>query len=178
MKQRKGTSRKKEVIMNEKIRSKEVRLIDEQGEQGGIVLTADALKRAIDADLDLVLISPNSDVPVAKIIDYGKYSYELQKKQKENKSNQKQILLKEVRVSPTIDIGDYNTKMAQARKFLAKGHKVQFSLRFKGRMITHSEFGRKTMNRILEDLKDEVVVEQYPKMDGRKMFLIVSPVKK
>ena len=178
MKNRRGNSRKKETIMNEKIRNKEVRLIDENGEQAGVVETSVALRRAEDLDLDLVLISANGDVPVAKIIDYGKYAYEQQKKLKENKANQKQVSVKEVRVSPTIDIGDYNTKLAQARKFLEKGHKVQFSLRFKGRMITHSEFGRNTMNRILEDLKEEVVVDQYPKMDGRKMFLVVSPIKK
>ena len=178
MKQKRGNSRKKETIMNEKIRNKEVRLIDENGEQAGVVATAEALKRAESLDLDLVLISAAADIPVAKIIDYGKYAYEQQKKLKENKANQKQVSVKEVRVSPTIDIGDYNTKLAQARKFLAKGHKVQFSLRFKGRMITHSELGRNTMNRILEDLKDEVIVDQFPKMDGRKMFLVVSPVKK
>ena len=181
MKQKRNNNqnaRKNMAIMNEKIRAKEVRLIDENGEQAGIVSTPEALKMAEAVDLDLVLISPNAEVPVAKIIDYGKFVYEQQKKVKENKANQKTVSMKEVRVSPTIDIGDYNTKMAQARKFLDKGFKVQFSLRFKGRMITHSEFGRKTMNRILEDLKDEVTVDQYPKMDGRKMFLVVSPIKK
>lgn len=181
MKQRRNNNnnnRKNTAIMNEQIRAKEVRLIDENGEQAGIVSTVEALKKAELAELDLVLISPNAEVPVAKIIDYGKYVYEQQKKLKENKASQKQVSMKEVRVSPTIDIGDYNTKMAQARKFLEKGYKVQFSLRFKGRMITHSEFGRNTMNRIMEDLKDEVVVDQMPKMDGRKMFLVVSPIKK
>ncbi len=181
MKQRRNNNnnnRKNTAIMNEQIRAKEVRLIDENGEQAGIVNTSDALKRAELAELDLVLISPNAEIPVAKIIDYGKFIYEQQKKLKENKASQKQVSMKEVRVSPTIDIGDYNTKIAQARKFLEKGYKVQFSLRFKGRMITHSEFGRKTMNRIMEDLKDEVVVDQMPKMDGRKMFLVVSPIKK
>lgn len=168
-------NQKQQVQMNEKIRAKEVRLIGADGEQVGVISTREALRMAEEKDLDLVIISANGDVPVAKIIDYGKFRYEQQKKQKENKSNQKTVDVKEVRVSPTIDIGDYTTKLAQARKFLSKGHKVQFALRFKGRMITHSEFGYKTLERIMEDLGDEVIVEQKPKLDGRRMFLVVSP---
>lgn len=181
MKQKKSFNsrpKKDEPIMNEKIRAREVRLIDENGEQVGVVNTQEALKRAESVDLDLVLISPNAEIPVAKIINYGKFRYEQQKKQKENKANQVHNTLKEVRVSPTIDKHDFEVKMKQARKFLSKGDKVQFSLRFKGRMITHAEIGRAVMERILEELKDEVTVDQYPKMDGRRMFLVVSPVKK
>ncbi len=181
MRQKRGNYNQKrntnDSIINENIRAKEVRLIDAEGNQAGIVSTRDALKMAEEADLDLVLVSPNAEVPVAKIIDYGKAKFEQQKKAKENKQKQKHAQLKEVRVSPQIGEHDYGVKLKQARKFLANGDKVQFSLRFKGRMITHSELGREIMNRVLEDLKDEVNVDQYPKMDGRKMFLVVSPAK-
>ena len=179
MKQRRNPkNQKKESIINEYIRAREVRLILANGDQFGVVETKKALVMAQEAELDLVLISPNAQIPVAKIIDYGKYRYEQQKKDKENKANQKKTTLKEVRLSPTIDKHDYETKLANAKKFLAHGDKVQFSLRFKGRMITHSEFGREVLNRVIADLKDEVVVDQYPKMDGRRMFLVVSPINK
>lgn len=171
-------NQKRDSILNEAIRAREVRLIDENGDQAGVVNTRKALEMAKDAGLDLVLVSPNADVPVAKIIDYGKFKYEQQKRAKEQKAKQTKVTLKEVRVSPTIDKGDYTTKLNQARKFLAKGDKVQFSLRFKGRMITHKEIGRQVLERVMEDLKDEVVIDQRPKMDGRKMFLVVSPIKK
>lgn len=171
-------NQKRDSILNEAIRAREVRLIDENGDQAGVVNTRKALEMAKEAGLDLVLVSPNADVPVAKIIDYGKFKYEQQKRAKEQKAKQTKVTLKEVRVSPTIDKGDYTTKLNQARKFLAKGDKVQFSLRFKGRMITHKEIGRQVLERVMEDLKDEVVIDQRPKMDGRKMFLVVSPIKK
>lgn len=170
--------KKDETIMNEKIRARQVRLVDENGEQVGVVDTSDALRRAEEVDLDLVLVSANAEIPVAKIINYGKHRYEMQKKQKENKANQNHSTLKEVRVSPTIDQHDFEVKLKQARKFLSKGDKVQFSLRFKGRMITHAEIGRSVMQRVMEELKEEVTIDQYPKMDGRKMFLVVSPIKK
>ncbi len=171
-------NQRRDSILNGAIRAREVRLIDENGEQQGVINTRQALQMAETAGLDLVLVSPNADIPVAKIIDYGKYKYEQQKRAKEAKAKQTKITLKEVRVSPTIGSGDYETKLKQARKFLSKGDKVQFSLRFKGRMITHKEIGRQVLERILEDLKDEVTVDQRPKMDGRKMFLVVSPIKK
>ncbi len=171
-------NQRRDSILNGAIRAREVRLIDENGEQQGVINTRKALTMAEEAGLDLVLVSPNADIPVAKIIDYGKYKYEQQKRAKEAKAKQTKITLKEVRVSPTIGQGDYDTKLKQARKFLSKGDKVQFSLRFKGRMITHKEIGRQVLERILEDLKDEVTVDQRPKMDGRKMFLVVSPIKK
>ncbi len=165
-------------LVNEGIRAREVRLIDAEGNQAGIVETKRALEMAYEADLDLVLVSPNAEVPVAKIIDHGKAKFEQQKKAKENKQNQKHAQLKEVRVSPTIDKHDFEVKLKQARKFLEKGDKVQFSLRFRGRMITHAEIGRDVMNRILEELDGEVNVDQMPKMDGRRLFLVVSPIKK
>lgn len=172
---RNNGNKKNQTLINEQIRAKQVRLIDQNQEQLGIVDIKTAQRLAHEADLDLVQISNKGDVCVCKIMNYGKYLYEQQKKQKENRQNQKQIVVKEVRVSPTIDVGDYQTKLNQARKFLAKGNKVQFSLRFKGRMITHSELGKQTLDRIIEDLGDEVVVEQQPKLEGRRMFLVVSP---
>ena len=170
-----NTNKKNKNLINEQIRVKQVRLIDQDGEQVGIVDIKEALTQAQSADLDLVQISDKGDTPVCKIMNYGKFVYEQQKKQKENRANQKQIVVKEVRVSPTIDIGDYTTKLNQARKFLEKGNKVQFSLRFRGRMITHSEIGKQTLDRIIEDLGDSVIVEQPPKLEGRRMFLVVSP---
>ncbi len=171
-------NQKRDSFVNGAIRAREVRLIDENGNQQGVINTRKALEMAEEANLDLVLVSPNADIPVAKIIDYGKYKYEQQKRKKEQKQKQTKIVVKEVRVSPTIDKGDYETKLRQARKFLSKGDKVQFSLRFKGRMITHKEIGRQVLEQVMEDLKDEVTVDQRPKMDGRKMFLVVSPIKK
>lgn len=170
--------KKDNVIMNDKIRSREVRVIATNGDALGVMATNDALVMAQEQGVDLVLVSPNAEIPVAKIIDYGKYKYEQQKKLKESKAKQTKVELKEIRVSPTIDDHDYTTKLNKARKFLEKGDKVQFSLRFKGRMITHAEFGRKVMNRIIEDLKDDATVEVFPKMDGRRMFVVVGPIKK
>ena len=166
-----------ETLINESIRCKEVMLIDENQEQQGIVNTKEALKRAQDLGLDLVLMGNNKGINVAKIMDYGKFRYQQQKKQKENKQNQKQNVVKEIRISPTIDVGDYNTKLNQARKFLEKKNKVQFTLRFKGRMISHSELGMDIMNKIIKDLEEETIIDQKPKLDGRKLFLTLAPKK-
>ncbi|MFV0288721.1 MAG: translation initiation factor IF-3 [Mycoplasmatales bacterium] len=168
-------------IINEQIRAKELRVIGTNGEQLGTISKTEALNKAYDAELDLVLISPGANPPVAKIMDYGKYRYEKQKKDKENKQKQRQkaINLKLIRVSPTIDSHDYNTKIKQATKFLNKGDKVQFSIRFKGRMITHTELGLEVLNRIIEELKEISIVEQRPKIDGRKMYTtLASNIKK
>lgn len=168
-------------LINEKIRASEVLVIGSNGEQLGVMPTKEAIQKAYAEDLDLCMISANAKTPVTKIMDYGKYRYEKQKKDKENKQKQRQkiVSLKLIRVSPTIDGHDYNTKIKQAEKFLAKGDKVQFSIRFKGRMITHSEIGLKVLERIIEQLKDVSVVEQKPKMDGRKMFTtLASNIKK
>lgn len=165
-------------IMNEKIRAKEVRLIDETGENVGIVLTAKALEQAENNDLDLVIISQGSTPPVAKIMDYGKFRFEQQKKKKENIKNQKKTTIKLLRLSPTIDKHDLEMKVNQARKFLEKGNKVQFALRFRGRMITHNEFGVQVINEAITMLEDVCEVEQKPKMDGRQMFALVAPKKK
>ncbi|MFQ6323775.1 translation initiation factor IF-3 [Lactococcus garvieae] len=164
-------------MMNEQIRSREVRLIGAEGEQLGVTPTAVALTQAEDLNMDLVLIS-NQEPPVAKIMDYTKFMFEQKKKQKEAKKKQATVTLKEVRLSPVIDKNDFNTKLRQATKFLEKGDKVKVSIRFKGRMITHQDVGRQVMDEFAEAVKDIAVVEQKAKMDGRQMFLQLAPIKK
>ena len=164
-------------LMNGQIRSREVRLIGAEGEQLGVTPTAVALTQAEDLNMDLVLIS-NQEPPVAKIMDYTKFMFEQKKKQKEAKKKQATVTLKEVRLSPVIDKNDFNTKLRQATKFLEKGDKVKVSIRFKGRMITHQDVGRQVMDEFAEAVKDIAVVEQKAKMDGRQMFLQLSPIKK
>lgn len=125
-----------------------------------------------------MLVSPNAKPPVAKIMDYGKYRFELQKKKRENLKNQKVITVKEIRLSPTIDTNDFNTKLKNAQKFLGKGNKVRVSIRFKGRAITHKEIGRRVLDKMSEANKDIATVEVRPKMDGRSMFCVLSPLEK
>jgi translation initiation factor IF-3 len=161
--------------LNEGIRAREVRLIDQNGEQLGIKQKRDALDIAARVNLDLVLVAPNAKPPVARIMDYGKFKLEQQKKEKEARKNQKIILLKEVRLSPTIDEHDFNTKLRNAIKFLEKGDKVKASIRFKGRAITHKEIGQRVLDRFAEECKEVATVESKPKMDGRSMFLIMAP---
>ncbi|OAH56198.1 translation initiation factor IF-3 [Domibacillus aminovorans] len=161
--------------LNEGIRAREVRLIDQNGEQLGIKQKRDALDIAARVNLDLVLVAPNAKPPVARIMDYGKFKFEQQKKEKEARKNQKIILLKEVRLSPTIDEHDFNTKLRSAIKFLEKGDKVKASIRFKGRAITHKEIGQRVLDRFAEECKEVATVESKPKMDGRSMFLIMAP---
>ncbi len=161
--------------LNEGIRAREVRLIDQNGEQLGIKQKRDALDIASRVNLDLVLVAPNAKPPVARIMDYGKFKFEQQKKEKEARKNQKIILLKEVRLSPTIDEHDFNTKLRSAIKFLEKGDKVKASIRFKGRAITHKEIGQRVLDRFAEECKEVATVESKPKMDGRSMFLIMAP---
>ena len=165
----------KELPINENIRSKELRLIGDNGEQIGVKSIQDALTLARSFDLDLVLVSPNAQPPVARIMDYGKYRFEMQKKEKEQRKNQKVVTLKEVRLSPSIEDHDYNTKLKQALKFLEKGDKVKASIRFKGRAITHKELGRDVLEDFIDDTKDFATVESAPKMEGRSMFMILSP---
>ena len=137
-------------MVNEGIRARELRLISDNGDQLGVKTKQEALKMAEDANLDLVLVAPKAKPPVAKIMDYGKYRFELQKKQREARKKQKVVNIKEVRLSPTIDTNDFNTKMKNARKFLSKGDKVKVSIRFKGRAITHKDIGRDVLNRFAE----------------------------
>ena len=167
---------KDQTLINNRIRAKEVRLIGEDGSQLGIKATRDAIEMAEKANLDVVLVAPNAKPPVARIMDYGKFKYEQQKKDKEARKNQKIITTKEVRLSPTIDEHDFNTKLRNAIKFLEKGDKVKASIRFKGRAITHKEIGQRVLERFAEACKEVATVEQRPKMDGRSMFLMLAPV--
>ncbi|MCI6270941.1 MAG: translation initiation factor IF-3 [Lactobacillus delbrueckii] len=164
------------MILNESIRAREVRLINAEGEQVGVVSRNEALRQASDAGLDLALISPNAKPPVAKILDYGKYRFEQQKKLKESRKNSKQVSVKEIRLSPTIEGNDFETKLKHARKFLEKeGAKVRVSIRFRGRAITHKELGQQVLEKMAEETSDIAVVTSRPKMEGRQMFLMLSP---
>ncbi|EKU27925.1 translation initiation factor IF-3 [Catellicoccus marimammalium] len=165
----------KDMMVNGGIRARELRLIDAEGNQLGIKSKADALKMADAADLDLVLVAPNAKPPVARIMDYGKFRFEQQKKEREARKKQKVISVKEVRLSPTIDTNDFNTKLRNARKFLGKGDKVKVSIRFKGRAITHKEIGQEVLTRLADEVSDIANVEQRAKMDGRSMFLVLAP---
>ncbi|MGE8206354.1 translation initiation factor IF-3 [Heyndrickxia sp. NPDC080065] len=162
-------------MVNDGIRAREVRLIGQNGEQLGVKSRNEAIEIASRVNLDLVLVAPNAKPPVAKIMDYGKYRFEQQKKEKEARKNQKVINLKEVRLSPTIDEHDFNTKLRNARKFLEKGDKVKASIRFKGRAITHKEIGQKVLDRFANECDDVSTIESKPKMDGRSMFLVLAP---
>jgi translation initiation factor IF-3 len=162
-------------LLNEGIRARELRVIGVEQEQLGIMTRDQALEIAVKANLDLVLVAPNAKPPVAKIMDYGKFKFEQQKKDKESKKNQKIVTVKEVRLSPSIDDNDFNTKLKNAIKFLEKGDKVKASIRFKGRAITHKEIGQRVLDRFIREAKEVSVVEQYPRMDGRSMFLMLAP---
>lgn len=164
----------KDTLINGEIRAKELRVIGDNGEQIGVKSLQDALTIAESFDLDLVLVSPQANPPVARIMDYGKYRYELQKKEKEQRKNQKTINVKEVRLSPTIDDHDYETKLRQAIKFLEKGDKVKATIKFRGRSITHKDIGLQVLEDFIEDTKLFATVESKPKMDGRSMFLVLA----
>ncbi|OJG45641.1 translation initiation factor IF-3 [Enterococcus hermanniensis] len=166
------------MMVNDGIRAREVRLIGQDGEQLGVVAKVEALKIAEQANLDVVLVAPGAKPPVARIMDYGKYRFEQQKKEREARKKQKVINVKEVRLSPTIDVNDFNTKLRNARKFLEKGDKVKASIRFKGRAITHKDIGQKVLDRLAEETGDIATVEQKAKMDGRSMFLVLAPKEK
>lgn len=164
-------------MINEQIRDREVRLIGENGEQLGIFSLADAMKMAHDAELDLVKIAPTAKPPVCKIIDYGKYRYELARKDKEAKKKQKVVEVKEVRLSPNIDTNDLNTKMGAARKFLEKGDKVKVTLRFRGREMAHMSKSRYILDDFAESLKDIAVVDKPSKVEGRSMIMFLTAKK-
>ena len=163
-----------ELMINERIRDREVRLVSESGEQLGIMSSREALKLAREADLDLVKIAPNAKPPVCKIIDYGKYRYELARKEKEAKKKQKTMEVKEVRFSPNIDTNDLNTKANQARKFITKGDKVKVTLRFRGREMAHVNYSKQILDSFYERLEDIAVVDKNPKMEGRSMVMFLS----
>ncbi len=164
-------------MINEQIRDKEVRLVGEDGEQLGVMPVKDALKLAQDAELDLVKIAPTAKPPVCKIIDYGKYRYELARKEKEAKKKQKTVELKEIRMSPNIDSNDLNTKMNAARKFLTKGDKVKITLRFRGREMAHMQSSRHILDDFAKQLADIAVVEKTPKLEGRSISIVLTEKK-
>lgn len=162
--------------MNERIRSKEVRLIDENGTNHGIIETSKALKMAYDADLDLVLISPNQEPPVAKILNYGKYKYELEKKAKEAKKKQHTVDVKEVKIRYKIDTHDYQVRIKNIQKFIVQGNKVKIVIMMRGREMQHSNLAFDLANRFVEDLKDEpMVIEKKPMLEGRNVTLYLGP---
>lgn len=163
--------------INEEIRVKEVRLIDENGENRGVISIREALQLAADAGLDLIEISPQAVPPVCKILDFGKYKYEMQKRKAEAKKNQKVIEIKELKLRPMIDTHDYEVKIKQAKKFLAEGNKVKFTMRFKGREMNTSNLGQDVLHRILDDLEGLYKLVSEPKMEGRQMMMLISPEK-
>lgn len=163
-----------DLMINEQIRDKEIRLIGEHGEQLGIMSSRDALKLAREADLDLVKVAPQAKPPVCKIIDYGKYRYEMLRKEKEAKKKQKTIEVKEVRLSPNIDVNDLNTKISAARKFLTKGNKVKVTLRFRGREMAHMQASRHILDDFAAELQDIAQVDKVPKVEGRSMTMFLT----
>ena len=161
--------------INDEIRVPQVRLIDDRGEMLGVMSAREALIRAYDVGLDLVEISPNAVPPVCKILDYGKYKYEQQKKANEARKKQKVVEIKEIKVRPNIDDHDYDVKMKQMRNFIGEGDKVKVTLRFRGREMAHQELGVKVLERIRNDLIELVRVEQMPKLENRQMVMVVAP---
>ncbi len=168
---------KQELMINEEIKDKEVRLIGPDGAQLGVVSSKEALAMADEHNLDLVKIAPQAKPPVCRIMDYGKYKFELAKREKEQRKNQKVIDIKEVRLSPNIDEHDFNTKVNQGIKFLKSGDKVKVSVRFRGREITHSASGKELLLRVKDQMAEYGVVEKDIKLEGRSMAMFVSPKK-
>ena len=163
-----------ELFINEQIRDKEIRLIGESGEQLGIMSSREALKLAEEAGLDLVKIAPTAKPPGCKIVDYGKYRYELARKEKDAKRKQKVIEVKEIRMSPNIDTNDLNTKVGAARKFLEKGNRVKVTLRFRGREMAHMSTSKHILDDFAQMLSDIAVVEKMPKVEGRSMSMFLT----
>ncbi|MFZ6032553.1 MAG: translation initiation factor IF-3 [Melioribacter sp.] len=163
--------------MNEEIRAPEIRLIDEKGEQVGIVSVKEALNRAREAGMDLVEIAPQAKPPVCKIIDYGKFAYEQQKREKMQKKKQQVTVLKEIRLHPNTDTHDFEFKARHAAKFIEDGNKVKVSVIFKGRELAYTEIGEELLRKFLDKLSDVAKVEQEPKFEGRAMHAILAPQK-
>lgn len=161
--------------INEKIRVPEIRLIGADGENVGVVTPERAMGMAEEAGLDLVEISPNANPPVCKIMDYGKYKYEQQKRESEARKKQKVIEVKEVKFRPNTDTHDYDVKMRNVFRFLENGDKVKITLRFRGREMAHQDLGRDLLQRVAEDIKEIGKVENMPKMEGRQMIMIIAP---
>ncbi|HHU69932.1 MAG TPA: translation initiation factor IF-3 [Thermoanaerobacterales bacterium] len=165
----------KDLLINEQIRDKEVRVIDSNGEQIGIVPIKNALKLAQERQLDLVKVSPQSRPPVCKIMDYGKYKYEQSKREKEARKKQKVINIKEIRMSPKIEEHDFQVRVKNAHKFISEGDKVKVTVRFRGREITHTALGYEVLNKMAEELKEIANVEKMPKVEGKNMVMVLAP---
>ncbi len=161
--------------MNEEIRSATVRLIDQDGEMIGVMSARDAMQRAFQVGLDLLEISPNAEPPVVKILDFGKFKYEQQKKKNEAKKRQKVIEIKEIKVRPNIDENDYQVKLRAMKSFIEEGDKVKVTLRFRGREMAHQDIGVKVLERIRGDMDEQSKVEQMPKMENRQMVMVLTP---
>ena len=161
--------------INEEIRDSEIRLIGSTGEQLGIMSAAEAQHIADEQGLDLVKISPQATPPVCKLMDYGKFRFEQGKREKEAKKNQHVVEIKEVRMSPGIDVGDFNTKLKNAQKFVADGNRVKVSVRFRGREMAHTEIGRELLVRFAEAIAETATLDKEPKMEGRSMSIFLSP---
>ena len=161
-------------MINEQIRDREIRLIGSNGEQLGIMSAKEAMKLAEEAELDLVKIAPNAKPPVCKIIDYGKYRYELARKEKEAKKKQKTVEIKEIRLSPNIDTNDLNTKVNAAKKFIAKWNKVKITLRFRGREMAHIAHSKHILDDFAKEVEDVAVVEKAPKQEGRSISMVLA----
>lgn len=161
--------------INEDIHDKEVRLISPIGEQLGIMPVQEALEKAAEADLDLVKISPNANPPVCKLMDYGKYRFEQTKRDKEARKNQRVVEIKEVRMSPGIDVNDLNVKLRNALKFLGEGNRVKVTVRFRGREMAHTDIGRRLLLKFAEDCGEMAAMDKDPKLDGRHMNMFLSP---
>jgi len=161
--------------VNEEITAMSIRLVDERGQMAGVVSLRDALDRAVEAGLDLVEIAPTASPPVCKILDYGKFKYEEQKKKNEARKKQKVIEIKEIKLRPTIDDNDYKIKMRAMHRFLEEGDKVKVTLRFRGRELAHQDLGMAVLIRVRDDLDPVAKVEQMPKMEGRQMVMVVAP---
>ncbi|WP_437436676.1 translation initiation factor IF-3 [Ruegeria arenilitoris] len=162
--------------VNDKIRAPEIRLIGAEGENVGVVHPAKAMQMAADVGLDLVEISPNANPPVCKIMDFGKFKYEQQKRESEARKKQKIIEVKEVKFRPNTDTHDYDVKMRNVFKFLENGDKVKVTLRFRGREMAHQNLGRELLERVAEDVKDLGKIENMPKMEGRQMIMMIGPL--
>ena len=161
---------------NERIKALDVQVIGSEGNNLGVLQLKQAIQMAKDEGLDLIEISPNANPPVCKIMDMGKYKYDLQKKANQAKKKQKVVSLKEIKLRPGTEIHDYNFKIKNAKKFITKGDKVKFTVKFKGREMQHVELGKDLMNRIIEETKDIAKVESQPKFEGRQMVMIIQPI--
>ena len=165
----------KEMLLNEQIRAAELRVVDSDGTQLGIMSSREALDIAVGKGLDLVMIAPNATPPVCRIMNYGKYKFEQAKKEKDQRKNQKTVELKEIRLSYNIDVHDFDTKLNQAKKFLSAGNKLKVSIRFRGREMAHTALGQERMERFAASLAELASVDRAPKLEGRNMMMFLTP---